>query len=156
VFSKGGVIFLFRVRTDFFFNRRLPDHVSLEEGALIEPLSVGIHAARRSHIRAGDRVFIFGAGPVGLLTAAAVKAAGAAHITIAGKKSREEKACELLLNHSRSNGRYHTLTLGVCQNLLHTITSLIGTTSTRRAQHGLCPSHSCKDLGNRILSRCGD
>jgi L-iditol 2-dehydrogenase len=71
------------------FHCRLPDHVSLEEGALIEPLSVGIHAARRSNIRSGDRVFIFGAGPVGLLTAAAAKAAGAAHITIAGKKSRK-------------------------------------------------------------------
>lgn len=90
MFSKEG-IFCREYVLIFVFHRRLPDHVSLEEGALIEPLSVGIHAARRSHIRAGHRVFIFGAGPVGLLTAAAAKAAGAAHITIAGKKSREKK-----------------------------------------------------------------
>lgn len=63
---------------------RLPDHVSLEEGALIEPLSVGIHASRRGGVKLGDRVFVFGAGPVGLLTAAAAKAAGASHVTIAG------------------------------------------------------------------------
>ncbi|KAI9481699.1 MAG: chaperonin 10-like protein [Benjaminiella poitrasii] len=62
---------------------RLPDSVSLEEGALIEPLSVGIHACRRGEVKLGDRVFVFGAGPVGLLTAAAAKAAGASHVTIA-------------------------------------------------------------------------
>lgn len=62
--------------------RRLPDHISLEEGALVEPLSVGIHASRRGNVGAGDRVIIFGAGPVGLLCAAAAKAAGAGHVTI--------------------------------------------------------------------------
>lgn len=62
---------------------RLPENVSLEEGALIEPLSVGIHAARRGEVKLGDRVIVFGAGPVGLLTAAAAKAAGASHVTMA-------------------------------------------------------------------------
>ena len=57
--------------------------MSLEEAALIEPLSVGIHSARRANIKSGDRVFVFGAGPVGLLCAAAAKAAGAGHVTIA-------------------------------------------------------------------------
>lgn len=46
-------------------------------------MSVGIHASRRGEVHLGDRVFVFGAGPVGLLTAAAAKAAGAAHVTIA-------------------------------------------------------------------------
>jgi L-iditol 2-dehydrogenase len=63
----------------------LPDNVSTEEGTLIEPLSVGIHAARRGNVKIGDRAIVFGAGPVGLLTAAAAKAAGASHVTIAGK-----------------------------------------------------------------------
>ncbi|CAO3653314.1 unnamed protein product [Cunninghamella echinulata] len=62
---------------------KLPENVSLQEGALVEPLSVGIHAARRGNVKSGDRVFIFGAGPVGLLCAAAVKAAGASYVTIA-------------------------------------------------------------------------
>jgi threonine dehydrogenase-like Zn-dependent dehydrogenase len=62
---------------------RLPQGISLEEGALIEPLSVGIHAARRGEVKLGDRVFVFGAGPIGLLTAAAAKAAGAGHVTMA-------------------------------------------------------------------------
>ena len=41
---------------------RLPDHVSFEEGALLEPLSVGVHACRRAGILMSDRVLILGAG----------------------------------------------------------------------------------------------
>lgn len=77
----GTLCNYYKHAADFCF--KLPDHVSLEEGALIEPLSVGIHAARRGNITSGSRVFIFGAGPVGLLCAAAAKAAGAGHVTIA-------------------------------------------------------------------------
>jgi hypothetical protein len=45
---------------DFVF--KLPDHVSLEEGAFCEPLSVGVHAARRADVSGGDRALILGAG----------------------------------------------------------------------------------------------
>lgn len=62
---------------------RIPDSLSLEEAACIEPLSVAIHAANRSNIKSGDRVFVFGAGPVGLLCCAMAKAAGAGHVSIA-------------------------------------------------------------------------
>ena len=41
---------------------RLPDHVSLEEGALLEPLSVGVHACRRAGVRLGHNVLILGSG----------------------------------------------------------------------------------------------
>ena len=44
------------------FCYRLPDHVSFEEGALIEPLSVGVHACRRAGITMGHRVLVCGAG----------------------------------------------------------------------------------------------
>ncbi|CAM0134887.1 hypothetical protein VKS41_000542 [Umbelopsis sp. WA50703] len=65
------------------FCYKIPDNVSLEEAACIEPLSVAIHTANRSKIRSGDRVFIFGAGPVGLLCAAMAKASGAGHVSMA-------------------------------------------------------------------------
>ena len=55
----------------------LPDSMSDEQGALLEPLSVGLSAATRAGIRPGDRVLISGAGPVGLLTAEVAKAFGA-------------------------------------------------------------------------------
>ncbi len=48
---------------DFCF--RLPDHVSHEEGAMCEPLSVGVHACRRAAVGPGKRVAILGAGPIG-------------------------------------------------------------------------------------------
>ena len=41
---------------------RLPENVSFEEGALIEPLSVGVHACRRAGAAAGSSVLICGAG----------------------------------------------------------------------------------------------
>ena len=50
------------------FCNKLPDHVSLDEGAMLEPLSVGIHACRRGEVGMGSRVLITGAGPIGLVT----------------------------------------------------------------------------------------
>lgn len=53
---------------------KLPDNVSFEEGALVEPLAVAVHACRRAGIAAGQNVLICGAGPVGLLTMLCAKA----------------------------------------------------------------------------------
>ncbi len=46
---------------------RLPDNISYEEGALVEPLSVALHAVKRSGIRLGHTSAIFGAGAIGIL-----------------------------------------------------------------------------------------
>jgi len=51
--------------------------VSLEEGAMCEPLSVGIHACRRANIGPETNVLIMGAGPIGLVTLLASRAFGA-------------------------------------------------------------------------------
>ena len=64
------------------FTYSLPDEVSTREGALCEPLSVGIHAARRGEVGVGDSVLVTGAGPIGLLVAEAARAAGATTILI--------------------------------------------------------------------------
>ena len=64
------------------FAYKIPDSISLDEAALIEPLSVGIHACRRGNLQAGQSVFIAGAGPIGLTSLAAAKAAGASQIVI--------------------------------------------------------------------------
>nr|CAG8508437.1 14847_t:CDS:2 [Entrophospora candida] len=59
------------------------ENVNLEEAAaLIEPLSVGVHACKQADLRVGQSVIIFGAGPVGLLTAAVAKASGSVKITM--------------------------------------------------------------------------
>ena len=58
----------------------LPDGMSYEEGALAEPLTVGIHAAQMARIGMGDSVLIMGAGTIGLATLVALKQAGATRI----------------------------------------------------------------------------
>ncbi|MCD6155834.1 MAG: galactitol-1-phosphate 5-dehydrogenase [Candidatus Atribacteria bacterium] len=58
----------------------LPEGVSLEEGALTEPAAVTLHAVRRSLVSPGDRVAVFGLGPIGLLTAHWVRLAGASSV----------------------------------------------------------------------------
>jgi threonine dehydrogenase-like Zn-dependent dehydrogenase len=63
------------------FAYKLPDKVSTEAGATIEPLSVGLHAAGLTRLRAGETVVVLGAGPIGLLAVAAANAAGAGKIT---------------------------------------------------------------------------
>jgi len=60
----------------------LPVHVSTEEGALIEPLSVGVHVCKLAQVSAGESIVIFGAGPVGLLTAAVARAYGASKVIL--------------------------------------------------------------------------
>lgn len=58
----------------------LPDSVSLESAALIEPLSVVLQGLRRSNLKAGESVLVLGAGAVGLLACAAAKASGASFV----------------------------------------------------------------------------
>ncbi|KAM0808366.1 putative Enoyl reductase (ER) domain-containing protein [Seiridium cardinale] len=62
---------------------KLPETVSLEYGALVEPLSVAFHARDRANIKPGSTVLILGAGAVGLLCAAAAKVSGAKSVIIA-------------------------------------------------------------------------
>ncbi|XP_058085895.1 sorbitol dehydrogenase-like isoform X1 [Magnolia sinica] len=61
---------------------KLPDNVSLEEGAMCEPLSVGVHACRRADVGPETNVLIMGAGPIGLVTMLAARAFGAPKIVI--------------------------------------------------------------------------
>jgi L-iditol 2-dehydrogenase len=67
---------------DFCF--KLPNNVSLEEGALLEPLSVGVHACKKGGVGVGSVVLILGAGPIGLVTLISAKAFGATKVIIAG------------------------------------------------------------------------
>jgi len=61
---------------------KMPDHMSFEEGALLEPLSVAVHACERGGVKAGPHVLITGAGPVGLVCILVARASGATKIYI--------------------------------------------------------------------------
>lgn len=71
----GTLARYYRLPADFCY--RLPSHVSLQEGALIEPLAVAVHIVRQAPVSAGHSVVVFGAGPVGLLCLAVARAFGA-------------------------------------------------------------------------------
>ncbi len=60
----------------------IPDEMTYEEGALLEPLSVGLWGCKRAGLQAGDDVLVTGAGPVGLLAAASARALGAGSVTV--------------------------------------------------------------------------
>jgi L-iditol 2-dehydrogenase len=60
----------------------IPDSMSFEEGALLEPLSVGIWACKRAGLEPGDEVLVSGAGPVGVLAAQTARALGAGSVTV--------------------------------------------------------------------------
>lgn len=60
----------------------LPEGVSFVEGALVEPLGVGIHAVRLSDVRGDDRVAILGAGTIGMCVMLVLRARGVSQITV--------------------------------------------------------------------------
>ncbi|XP_072166901.1 sorbitol dehydrogenase-like [Diadema setosum] len=83
------------------FCYKLPEHVSLEEGALLEPLSVGVHACKRAGVTAGSRVLICGAGPIGLVNLLTAKAMGAASVAITDlEQNRLDVATKLGADHA--------------------------------------------------------
>ncbi|KAG6457665.1 sorbitol dehydrogenase [Manduca sexta] len=96
----GNLVRYYKHAADFCF--KLPDHVTMEEGALLEPLSVGIHACRRGGVSAGHVVLVLGAGPIGLLTMLAAKAFGASKVLITD-------ILESRLEFARQMGADHTL-----------------------------------------------
>jgi (R,R)-butanediol dehydrogenase/meso-butanediol dehydrogenase/diacetyl reductase len=61
---------------------KLPANVSSREGALVEPLSVGLHGVKRANIKPGAGVVVMGAGPIGLSALIWAKAKGASAVVV--------------------------------------------------------------------------
>jgi 2-desacetyl-2-hydroxyethyl bacteriochlorophyllide A dehydrogenase len=74
----------------------IPDHIPFEVAALNEPMAVARHGANRCKPRPGDKVVVFGAGPVGLGAVLAFKSLGAGHVVVVDLvPSRLEKALRI-------------------------------------------------------------
>lgn len=73
--SPGGMQQFWNVPA--FTLHRLPDHLSLKLGALIEPLAVACHDIRLSELKAGETAIVLGGGPIGLLIALVARTKGA-------------------------------------------------------------------------------
>ena len=65
------------------FTFRLPDNVSFGEGAIVEPLAIGLQAAKKAAMKPGDVAVVIGAGTIGAMTALAALAGGAARVILA-------------------------------------------------------------------------
>ena len=61
---------------------KLPDNVSLEEGALVEPLAIGVYSASTASIQPGDVAIVFGAGTIGIVTALAAASSGCSKVIL--------------------------------------------------------------------------
>jgi threonine dehydrogenase-like Zn-dependent dehydrogenase len=70
------------VRVDARTLLRIPEGLSLRDAALAEPLAVALHGITRAQVRSGDTVMVFGAGPIGALSVAALVARGIGPITV--------------------------------------------------------------------------
>ncbi|MGE3308176.1 MAG: zinc-binding dehydrogenase, partial [Rhizobiaceae bacterium] len=76
--------------------RLLPPDLPTAEGALAEPLAVGLHVVMRSGLKPGDRVVILGAGPIGLVVAFWARRIGAKDVIVADiNRHQEERAAAL-------------------------------------------------------------
>lgn len=78
------------------FTFKLPDNVSFAEGAMVEPLAVGVHAATKARVKPGDIAVVIGAGPIGLVTALSALAAGCARVYVADMAEKKLEIAESL------------------------------------------------------------
>jgi (R,R)-butanediol dehydrogenase/meso-butanediol dehydrogenase/diacetyl reductase len=75
---------------------KLPEGLTSEQGALVEPIAVGLRAVRRAQFREGQSALVFGGGPIGAVTVQCLKAMGAGQIMVAEvSEARKKKALEI-------------------------------------------------------------
>jgi len=92
--AEDGAFAEYGVFTEYGLNR-LPDTVTDDMGAFVEPLAVAVHAVNRSGLRIGHSVAVIGAGPIGLLVMQACLAAGAEKVFVVEPlKSRRDMAAK--------------------------------------------------------------
>jgi L-iditol 2-dehydrogenase len=73
----------------------VPDELSDEEAAMLDPVSIALHTVKRGGQAPGDTVAVVGPGAMGLLVAECARALGAGRVLVVGRGARLEKAAEL-------------------------------------------------------------
>ena len=103
--GQGGFAPYFIVKEDWV--HKIPKKISFEEGSLIEPLSVAVHAVRKGNLQLGHNIAIFGSGPIGLLILILARLSGVDEIFVVDvqedrlKKALEFGASEVFNNSNR-------------------------------------------------------
>lgn len=92
--NPGGLTRRIAVRPDMVI--KIPDEMSDEEGAMVEPVAVGLHAAHLGRIAVGDDVLVIGGGIIGLVSAMFAKLEGASRVVLTETNpERGKKAVKL-------------------------------------------------------------
>lgn len=92
--NPGGLTATIAVRPDMVL--KLPDNMKDEEGAMVEPTAVGLHAIHLADIRVGDKVLVVGGGIIGLVSAMFAKLEGAEFVAISEtNEARGQKSVTL-------------------------------------------------------------
>jgi len=68
---------------------KLPDNVSFHEGALVEPVAIGVYSSKKAQIASGDNALVIGAGTIGIVTALAAEASGCSRVFLADIKQEK-------------------------------------------------------------------
>ena len=75
------------------FVHKIPDSMTYEQAALVEPMAVALHSVRMAGFRTGDTALVLGSGPIGIATIECLKSAGAKQVIVLQRKSiRQEYA----------------------------------------------------------------
>jgi len=90
---------------DFVF--KMPEGMTADEGGMMEPLSVGLHAVRLAGVRGGDSVAVLGAGPIGLTAMMSARAHGATTVIVTD-------LVQPRLDNARRMGATHVVNVGEC------------------------------------------
>jgi len=93
-YNPGGMAEYCTVWSDNVY--RLPDGVSFDEGVLFDGAAVGIHAVKRSGLREGDCVLIYGCGPIGLIMLQLAKLGGASRVICVDIQKKARETAEML------------------------------------------------------------
>lgn len=97
--SNGG--FAKYVVVEDYMVHKMPDNMTFEQGAIVEPAAVAAYAIQQSGMKMGDTVLIAGAGPIGLLTVQVALATGASQIFVSDlSENRLKKAKEIGATHT--------------------------------------------------------
>lgn len=98
--TSNGAFAKFVVVEDYMVHK-IPDSMTFEQGAIVEPAAVAAYAIQQSGMKMGDTVFIIGAGPIGLLTVQVALATGASQIFVSDlSENRLKKAKEIGATHT--------------------------------------------------------
>lgn len=91
---------------------KMPDNMSFEEGAVVEPLACATYALKRLDVNLGDFVVVFGPGPIGIMMVQLAKAAGAGKVALVGRRdfplnAGKDAGADYVINSSDKDSPYY-------------------------------------------------